>query len=915
MEFPAGQYNHQPSKMSSEDEATRPKKRQRMSVVCLNCKARKIKCDKKRPSCTNCVKCNVGHLCRYEAPHWVNRVINTEGQSKLDNGEKELLPQVLTGPNSGGNEAALQEEVKRLRNRLESIENSLVQSPDSSSQKSIKREYEDDIIDFYGAYNSLTIKRSGMLDHKPLSSSAITKKDHFLSLVSGYMFLCNFLKGATCKKQKVKMDKRLDNSLLMCLELLGERQSPHLEDIISRFGKERFNSDQDNKSALFPLTSLTNISKPLYIDELRSDIEKMLPPKSIIESYLDRFFKYIYPFFPAVDEKFYRARIEKFIMQEDQNSPAVKLVFEDKFDFAFLATLLIFLRFAYISIDPTTSTEDVSELLKYPIPGTFITAAQTALSQFKIMRKTKLHIVQALFYLKVYLTYAPEDGDGKELNQSQILSGTIIQSAFTMGLNRDAAKYSHLSNFQGYVNLWRKLWLSILSMDRVGSVLSGQSCVIQNVNSYEIMFPEPLDQDSPMEPIIVEELEKQQRLNQLLLEISNLVNNIGVPTRVSDVLAVVKQMHSYVTINHSLNKLIPLTKDNQDEANYKNTLSVKQNIITRSISLLIYQSLALHYESKEHYNLIKYQHFQSLVVETAIELSNILSNYLGDDYNDFIDPNYRFYLNILVENATSRVTNAFIAILSRLLHAKDMLIEAFSTNDTMMIRSINDLTSLIFRVANGINTSSQRKLGKTYYPAFKASLMTKFYLRSLKRDGFKCIKDTINFFGETSNSTIERVDYKNKMIEKMANEQGFSKKILKNLNNMNSFVDYGVQDYKHLIKICEGSYLLRDEELSSEAALWGLSFDASLEKKQTSRVNTHGASSGDTNVMQGFDITGDDVLLQSNAPDMSFTPSSSNSIGVDPTTGLVNLDQLLSGDVFDFETLKYETNLDNLFKL
>ncbi|ODV74163.1 Zn(II)2Cys6 transcription factor domain-containing protein CYBJADRAFT_126098, partial [Cyberlindnera jadinii NRRL Y-1542] len=53
--------------------ADKPKKRQRMSVVCLNCKTRKIKCDKKRPACSNCVKCNVGHLCEYEPPHWVTR--------------------------------------------------------------------------------------------------------------------------------------------------------------------------------------------------------------------------------------------------------------------------------------------------------------------------------------------------------------------------------------------------------------------------------------------------------------------------------------------------------------------------------------------------------------------------------------------------------------------------------------------------------------------------------------------------------------------------------------------------------------------------------------------------------------------------------------------------------------------------
>lgn len=921
--------------MSSDDEANKPKKRQRMSVVCLNCKARKIKCDKKRPSCTNCIKCNVGHLCRYEAPHWVNRVINAEGKAKLDNDSasdhSRLLPQYISGradtSNGGGagtvggndstntsnnNEIALQEEIKKLRSRLESIESAIVQPPDMIPRVSggARREYEDDIIDFYGSYNSLTIKRSCMEDHKPLCSSAIIKKDHYLSLVAGYFFLCNLLRGAIrSKKEKAARNRRLDASLLMCLELLGEQESPFLKDIISKFVEERFNSE-DPKNLLLPLTSLTNISKPLYINELRSDIEKMLPPKPIINLYLDRFFKYVYPFFPSVGQHFYRERMFNLILKVDNNDNRIQLNFEDKFDFAFLATLLIFLRFSYISIGIPTTEADF-KLLEYPISANYVTAAQTALSQFKIMRKTKLHIVQALFYLRTYLNYAPEDGDGQELNQSQILSGTIIQSAFTMGLNRDAEKYAHLNKFQGYVNIWRKMWLVILEMDRVGSVLSGQSPVIQNVNSYEIKFPEPMPHDGPIERAIVEELQRQQRINLLLLEISNLVNSIGVPTRVADVLAVLKQMHTYVTLNYPINKLIPLTRENEDEANYRNSRIVKQNIIIRSISLLIYQSLALHFESKEHYDLTKYQYFQSLVIETATELSDILSKYLGEDYNNYIDQNYHFYLNRLVENAISRVINAFIAILARLYHTKDMLIEAFNTNDTMIIRSINDLTSVIFRVTNGLNTASQRKLGKLYYPAFKTSLMNKFFLRSLKKDGFKCIKDTIKFFGD---STLGKDDVKSYMIQKMECEQGFSRHILKNLNNMNAFIDYRVQDYKNLIKIVEVSHILQDEELGSETALWGASFATNLQNNIGISVN-HMDNNGNNDPTNNINIQNFDMVNNRDTEGILPTVNSIGSIGsgIDSSIGLVNLDQILSADVLDFESLKFETNIDTLY--
>lgn len=45
--------------------------RKRAPISCLTCKKRKVRCDKKRP-CSGCVKNNVGHLCAYVEPTWVD---------------------------------------------------------------------------------------------------------------------------------------------------------------------------------------------------------------------------------------------------------------------------------------------------------------------------------------------------------------------------------------------------------------------------------------------------------------------------------------------------------------------------------------------------------------------------------------------------------------------------------------------------------------------------------------------------------------------------------------------------------------------------------------------------------------------------------------------------------------------------
>ncbi|CCH45483.1 hypothetical protein BN7_5065 [Wickerhamomyces ciferrii] len=53
---------------------TKPK-RQRKAFTCTFCKARKIKCNKARPRCSNCER--LGRTCNYEVPYWVNTYVQS----------------------------------------------------------------------------------------------------------------------------------------------------------------------------------------------------------------------------------------------------------------------------------------------------------------------------------------------------------------------------------------------------------------------------------------------------------------------------------------------------------------------------------------------------------------------------------------------------------------------------------------------------------------------------------------------------------------------------------------------------------------------------------------------------------------------------------------------------------------------
>lgn len=70
----------------ADEKGKRP--RTRAPVLCLNCKRRKVRCDKGRP-CGGCVRNNVGHLCVYVDPKWADSL-----KKVAENGGLEMAPGV-----------------------------------------------------------------------------------------------------------------------------------------------------------------------------------------------------------------------------------------------------------------------------------------------------------------------------------------------------------------------------------------------------------------------------------------------------------------------------------------------------------------------------------------------------------------------------------------------------------------------------------------------------------------------------------------------------------------------------------------------------------------------------------------------------------------------------------------------------
>lgn len=159
------------------------RKRNRIPLSCTICRKRKVKCDKTRPHCEQCVKTGVAHLCHYMEQSWAEEA------------EKEISKET---------------ELKQLRERVKSLEDSLSKvhsvcsntpdsnilvidnhndiSTDESKLLSHNNKYNNDELDLTRQFDMLHLKNNGTIHLGATHWLAIMKGDPYLKLLWGHIF-------------------------------------------------------------------------------------------------------------------------------------------------------------------------------------------------------------------------------------------------------------------------------------------------------------------------------------------------------------------------------------------------------------------------------------------------------------------------------------------------------------------------------------------------------------------------------------------------------------------------------------------------------------------------------------------------------------------------------------------------------
>ncbi|WPK27365.1 hypothetical protein PUMCH_004751 [Australozyma saopauloensis] len=475
-----------------------PPRKKRQLLVCTLCRERKVRCDRNLP-CASCKKHHTESLCMYETtPENISQNRSPTGSA---NGEARLA-----GDQGNQNIA-----MPGTRKRIKAV-GLLAIDPDPSETvylasttvtdvlfhlKGLRNimgvnpvARPDDHINFFRNYSSVSFcpNTQEEINHGPFLWHSIVRVDP--GLLQVWSFIMNVrpaganLKGITSYQNIWQ----------------GESAQLRVIDKIKQHLLVKFKSTDavlNSQDVPLGLTFMDPNSQKRDLG-LSERLKGILPYRRLIWSHIDQFFKYVYPFFPYLDEQLFRASVTRIIgacVYDDSN--VTRVVAQGVSDYALIGILCIVLRLSYLSlisndqeynVQMTTSAADdpsldpiTREMLMKPLGLEFIDLARRCLHHFEVQTRSNLTILQLLVFTRIYMELSPEDLEGPARDVYQLNNGVLLQMAYVIGLNREPDLMTDTLNNKRLNHVRRKLWIFIQFKGILNSLKFGSPYIASSI--------------------------------------------------------------------------------------------------------------------------------------------------------------------------------------------------------------------------------------------------------------------------------------------------------------------------------------------------------------------------------------------------------------------------------------------------
>lgn len=780
-------------------EAVPRKKRLRASVVCSNCKKRKIKCDRGKPACGNCVKSNVSNFCFYEAPHWINdvetskeRLVWSEQNASTRNLSSDfcknsdmcdLSSQSCSTGTLSLEDLNLQNHI--LKQEILDLRQELGRYKFKDLSYSMHHEEHSDInnvptVQFHASYNSIITRKYCLEDCKPFSDTALMIKDIYTRL----FFVTSIFSFRPAKDVLTKMSddsgefkgqlfmKYLfwDPEFVKIITSEKIKKGSPIFRMIESLKEEREECQTFRSIYIHQLFSLSMMTlesddeKRLFI-HLKHKIETILPSKTVIQSYLSYFLENIYPVVPFIDCQEFTGKIDNLLISRNDN--ACELNMTDWHELPILGTLLVLLRMSYVSqdLDLELSPMNKQILFKHPIKLLFIIKAHECMNHFNAIKRMNEDVLICLMYMKFHFIYAPEESDLLGSNLTDLLLATVTNASMNIGLYKDPIYYNQFLSNNTMINKRRKLWYGMLSIDRVQSSLKGsfplidRKFMIYNEFNWEREKNTKGDQtDYNIDDVIFANMKDTVQIYKLLSNLDILSYNISKPMKITEIEENIDQLMEFLSATYPLETMNKVTAEMKlvdpfqaKSLLLKNFLTLKLHFIVKLFILAIYHSLAINFEydlaNLDSKNFKKYIH---KIVGLGSHLGNIWKRAINGEYNIYVGSKMKYFLNRYLQITTTRLSHVLISAILRFYHTVKILEKRKENNfmgcevDAQIDGRLSHLQFFLtecFNIFEVIIALNKKNLTEKYYSSFKTNLFFEHTFRVLRKQGIGYIDE------------------------------------------------------------------------------------------------------------------------------------------------------------------------------
>lgn len=534
------------------------------AASCNICRERKVRCDKKRP-CSSCIKHQTTNECVYltdpiDQPHSKRARLGTSpptnniiqlGETQNGHSSEPLvgntkLPEregVAAGPRPDTLVCFLPSSNPTLLTSFTNLQEIVGVNPFGLG---------DHCINLYGDFLSISYDAnlSDELNHGPLAWYSIVRTDPGLSQLWSFMMNTKPPRGLNL----------LPNVFMKAVKPnRGPTQLQALNNIRSRHAARTDSRSSIISPRKVPLgLSFDDLSEERLDSDIGQRLLAILPASGVVDMLIDRFFRYVYPFYPFLDETWFRKTLERIFVSSDDPEKSITQVFMTiKTDWAFVGIACIVLRLSYLSTVSNESHGSYGEfsksehhpMLLTPIGTEFLELAHHCLNHTHVSRHYNLPVLQLMTYMRIYMDVCPENVDGPSRDTFQVNNAVLMQMAYRIGLNREPRKMAQVLKSEQINHVRRKLWIHLQLEDVINCFKFGSPYSLTTVHS-DTSFPKLTPNNGNCQvqgndELVEAYMQPYRELLPLMRKTTNAILRIDEAVTVSSILADVNRLEQY----------------------------------------------------------------------------------------------------------------------------------------------------------------------------------------------------------------------------------------------------------------------------------------------------------------------------------------------------------------------------------